>query len=79
MIAWIRMAWRAHGTKITGIVTTVYSGFVAVVALLAATPAVQTVVAPRTFAYLLIGNAVLGLITTKRGFSNTRNATSPTT
>lgn len=73
MIAWMRTSWNLHGTKIAGIAATVYSGAVALVALLASTPAVQIVVAPRTFAYLLIGNAVLGLITTKRGFTNTRN------
>lgn len=77
MIAWIRAMYQSHGTKIIGIATAVYSGFVALVALLASTPAVQIVVPPRTFAYLLIGNAVLGLITTKRGFSNTRALTPP--
>lgn len=73
MIAWMRAAYANHGTKLLGLAATVYSGFVATVALLASTPAVQIVVAPRTFAYLLIGNALLGLITTRRGFTNTRN------
>lgn len=77
MIAWLKAAWAAHGTKIAGLAATVYSAFVALVALLASTPAVQIVVPPRTFAYLLIGNAVLGLITTKRGFTNTRNLSAP--
>ena len=77
MIAWMRTAYQLHGTKILGAAATAYSGFVALVAVLASTPAVQIVVAPRTFAYLLIGNAVLGLITAKRGFSNTRALTPP--
>lgn len=76
MIAWLKASWTLHGTKIAGVAATVYSAFVALVAVLASTPAVQIVVAPRTFAYLLIGNAVLGLITAKRGFTNTRNANS---
>lgn len=77
MIETLRQFWKLHGTKAIGLATAVYSGFVALVALLASTPAVQIVVAPRTFAYLLIGNAVLGLITTRRGFTNTRNAATP--
>jgi len=78
VIAWMIATYRLHGTKLLGLAATVYSGFVAVIAMLASTPAVQIVVAPRTFAYLLIGNAMLGLITTRRGFTNTRNqAVSP--
>jgi len=73
VIAWMIATYRLHGTKLLGLAATVYSGFVAVIAMLASTPAVQIVVAPRTFAYLLIGNAFLGLVTTRRGFVNSRN------
>ena len=67
------MAWRRNGTKLLGIAGSVYSAGLIALAVIAANPQTSVIVAPRTFAYLSIGNAVLHALTVKRGFTNTRN------
>ncbi|OLB83107.1 MAG: hypothetical protein AUI15_36605 [Actinobacteria bacterium 13_2_20CM_2_66_6] len=68
MIAFVR----SHLTKVYGVLQTAWASFTAVLAVIAADPQLSLIVSPKTFAYLSIVNAVLGMLTLKRGFTNTR-------
>jgi hypothetical protein len=77
VIAWIRNLWRHSGTKILGLIQAVFSTCVSLLAVLASDPQAQLIIPPRAFAYLSVANAMLGVLTIKRGFTNTRNANPP--
>ncbi len=78
MIAWWKAFWQGNGSKLLGFVGSVYSAFIAGIALLAADPHTPVLMSPRAFAYLALGNVMLHALAAKRGFTNTRNqAVSP--
>lgn len=77
MIAWLRIAYRNHATKVLGALAALNGMATALLAVLSASPDVRFLLPPRQFAYLAITNAVIGVFTIKRGFTNTRNAATP--
>ena len=72
-----RKLWQRHATKLLGGLAALNATGTAVLAVLSASPDVRFLMPPRQFAYLAITNAVIGVLTIKRGYTNTRNLKSP--
>lgn len=56
--------WREHGTKLLGVATLVVSSALSV----------PDLISPERIKYWLFANALLGGLTVKRGFTNTKAA-----
>ena len=69
----LKTLWKQHGTKLLGSLASVWASATALLALLTADPEVRFLLPPRAFAYLAVGNAVIGFFTLKRGFTNTKS------
>jgi hypothetical protein len=67
-----RSYWRAHGTKILGWGTTLYSAAMSGLAYLSADPDYTLLVTPGQFKFLMLVNIMLGGATIKRGHTNDR-------
>lgn len=70
MIQTLKTWYAQHGTKILGVLTSAYASATALLATLSAMPEVQFLLPHKYFAYLAVGNVVLGAFTVKRGFTN---------
>lgn len=73
----MRALWQQHATKLLGALAALNGMATALLAVLSASPDVRFLLPPRQFAYLAITNAIIGVLTVKRGFTNTRNAATP--
>lgn len=63
--------WEDNGTKILGTAAAMFAAFVGALAVQTANPGSPVLVTPTQFAWLSIGNVVIGVWTAKRGFTNT--------
>jgi hypothetical protein len=69
----LRLWWAEHGTKILGALTASWASLCGTLAALSASPDVQFLLPHRYFAYLAVGNILLGSLTVRRGFVNSRS------
>lgn len=74
MIDWIKALYRENGTKILGVVASVWATLTALLAYLSADPQVQFLLPHKWFVALSMVNIALGFFTVRRGFVNSRNA-----
>lgn len=70
--------WSNHATKLLGTLATALGLLQAALGSISASPEFSLLVTPKQFAMLSVINVVLGGMTIKRGFTNTRNATQST-
>jgi hypothetical protein len=77
VIAWIKKHWAQNGTKILGTLTAAWATLVGTLAALSSSPDVQFLLPHRYFAYLAVGNIILGSLTVRRGFTNSRACPPP--
>jgi hypothetical protein len=66
----IKRSWTSHGTKLLGFATTIVSSVLAANAMI---PQGQpALVEPGQMRWLILANIILGALTVKRGFTNTK-------
>jgi hypothetical protein len=71
----IKRTWTYHGTKLLGLATTIVSSAIAANA--AIPDGQEKLIAPGQMKWFILANLVLGALTVKRGFSNSKAQTQP--
>lgn len=71
--------WEESGTKILGWLATLSATVISALGMMTASPDMPVLVTPKQFALLSFINIILGGLTIKRGFTNTKNLTGLTT
>lgn len=74
----LRTLYRLHGTKLLGSAAALVATVSGVLATLTALPQTQVLLTPKQFAIMAMVNAALGVLTIKRGFSNSMSASNET-